>query len=160
MQRRALLLRIGHSAACAIAAAVFVCVAARHVVLSGEFGPVTPFHSTNRHLASTIHSRAGSERLLQVFASLPDKEPVAVMYRDDETIDTFVAFTVTYFAWPRKVQAFPIKRGILTSHMQAAAAVPVSAVFFCGVEPPPGTEPLFHIGEGLSLTTLTTPQPP
>src|SRR5687768_11243999 len=110
MQRRALLSLIGHNAVCAIATAAFVWIAARHVVLSGEFGPVEPFHTTNRYLASTIHSRAGSERLLEVFQSLPEKEPVAVMYREDEQVDTFIAFTIIYLAWPRKVQAFPLRR--------------------------------------------------
>lgn len=158
MQRPALLSLIGHSATCAIAAAAFVGVAARHLVLSGEFGPVAPFHTTNRLLASTIHSRAGSERLLEVFESLPEKEPVAVMYRDDEEIDTFIAFAVMYFAWPRKVQAFPIKHGNLTSQTQALAGAPVSAAFFCGMEPPPGTEPLFRVGQGLALSSRTTLQ--
>ena len=156
MQRRAL---IGHGVACAIAAAVFVCVAARHVVLSAEFGPVAPFHTTNRLLASTIHSRAASERLLEVFEMLPEKEPVAVMYRDDEEIDTFIAFAVMYFAWPRKVQSFPIQHGNLASQIQALAAAPVSAAFFCGMEPPPGTEPLFRVAKGLSFSARTTPQP-
>ena len=91
--------------------------------------------------------------------SLPEKEPVAVMYREDEQVDTFIAFTVIYLAWPRKVQSFPLRRENLTSQMQALAAAPVSAAFFCGVEPPPGTEPLFRIGKGLSLSSRTTPQP-
>ena len=159
MQRRASLSLIGHSVICAIAAAAFVSIAARHVVLSGKFGPVTPFHTTNRLLDSTIHSRAGSERLLQVFESLPEKEPVAVTYREDEEVDTFIAFAVIYFAWPRKVQSFPIKRGTLTSQIQALAAAPVSAAFFCGVEPPLGTEPLVRLGQGLSLSPRTAPQP-
>ena len=159
MQRRALLSLVGHSATWAIAAAIFVGIAARHVVLSGEFGPVAPFHSMNRQLASTIHSRAGSERLLEVFESLPEKESVAVMYRDDEEIDTFIAFAVMYFAWPRKVQSFPIKHGNLTSQMQALADAPVSAAFFCGMEPPPGTEPLFRVAKGLSLSSRVTSQP-
>ena len=128
-------------------------------MLSGDFGPVAPFHTTNRLLASTIHSRAASERLLEVFESLPEKEPVAVMYRDDEEIGTFIAFAVVYFAWPRKVQSFPIKDGNLASQIQALADAPVSAAFFCGVEPPPGTEPLFRVGQGLSLSSRTTPQP-
>jgi hypothetical protein len=159
MERRSLLWLIGHSVICAIAVAVFVCVAARHVVLSGQFGPVAPFHSTNRYLASTIHSRAGSERLLEVFALLPEKEPVAVMYRDGEEIDMFVAYAVIYFAWPRKVQAFPVQRANRASQMQALADAPVSAAFFCGMEPPPGTEPLFHLGKGLALSPRTAPQP-
>ncbi len=157
--RRSLLSLIGHNAICAIAAATFVWIAARHVVLFGTFGPVEPFHTTNRYLASTIHSRAGSERLLEVFQSLPEKEPVAVMYREDEQVDTFIAFTVIYLAWPRKVQSFPLRRENLASQMQALAAAPISAVFFCGVEPPPGTEPLFRVGQGLSLSSRTTPQP-
>lgn len=160
MQRGAHLWPIGHSAICAISAAAFVYIAAKYVVFSGEFGPIVPFHSTDRFLASTIHSRAGSERLLEVFASLPEKEPIAVMYRDGEEIDMFVAYAVIYFAWPRKVQVFPITRGNLNSQMQALAGAPVSAVFFCGLEPPPGTEPLFRIGQGLSLSSRTTPQLP
>ena len=126
---------------------------------SSDLGPVEPFHTTNRYLASTIHSRAGSERLLEVFQSLPEKEPVAVMYREDEQVDTFIAFTIIYLAWPRKVQAFPLRRENLTSQVQALANAPVSAAFFCGVEPPPGTEPLFRVGQGLSLSSRTTPQP-
>lgn len=159
MQRRARFSLIGHSAVCAIAAAAFVCIAAKHVALSGQFGPVLPFHTTNSYLATTINSRAGSERLLEVFALLPEKEPVAVIYRDEEEVDTFIAFAVIYFAWPRKVEAFPVRRENLTSQMQALADAPVSAVFFCGVKPPSGTEPLIRIGDGLSLTRRTAPQP-
>jgi hypothetical protein len=159
MQRGVFFSLIGHSAVCAIAAGAFVCIAARHVVLSGEFGPVAPFHSTNRYLASTIHSRAGSERLLEVFELLPRTEPVAVVYRDDEDVDTFIAFAVMYFAWPRKVQSFPVKLGDRTSQLQALADAPVSAAFFCGAEPPPGTEPLFRLGKGLSLSRRVAPQP-
>ena len=159
MQRRALLSLIGHSAACAIAAAAFLWVAAKHVVLSGKFGPMLPFHTTNSYLATAINSRAGSERLLEVFALLPEKEPVAVIYRDEEEVDTFIAFAVMYFAWPRKVQAFPVGRENLTSQMQALANAPVSAAFFCGVEPPSGTEPLFRVGNRLSLSRRTAPQP-
>ena len=156
MQRRALLPLTSHSVIWVIATAAFVGIAAKHVVLSGEFGPVEPFHTTNRYFASTIHSRAGSERLLEVFASLPEKQPVAVMYRDAEEVDTFIAFAVIYFAWPRKVQAFPIKRGNLASQVEALAAAPVSAAFFCGVEPPAGTEPLVRLGQGLVLSPRTT----
>jgi hypothetical protein len=156
---RARLSLIGHGAACTIAVAAFVCIAAKHVALTGKFGPMLPFHTTNSYLATAINSRAGSERLLEVFAVLPEKEPVAVIYRDDEEVDTFIAFAVVYFAWPRKVEAFPVRRENLTSQMQALADAPVSAVFFCGVEPPPGTAPLFRVGNGLSLSRRTAPQP-
>jgi hypothetical protein len=159
MQRRAHLSLIGHSAACAIVAAAFVWVGAKHVALSGKFGPAVPFHTTNSYLATAINSRAGSERLLEVFALLPEKEPVAVIYRDEEEVDTFIAFAVVYFAWPRKVQAFQVGRDNLTSQLQALADAPVSAVFFCGIEPPAGTEPLFRVGNRLSLCRRTVPQP-
>ena len=150
---------IGHWTVCAIAVAAFVGVAAEHVALSGKFGPIQPFHTTNSYLATAINSRAGSERLLEVFALLPEKEPVAVIYRDDEEVDTFIAFAVIYFAWPRKVEAFPVRQGNLTSQVQALASAPVSAVFFCGMEPPPGTASLFRLGNGLSLSRRTAPQP-
>lgn len=159
MQRRARFSLIGHSAVCAIAAAAFVGVAAKHVALSGKFGPMVPFHTTNSYLATAINSRAGSERLLEVFASLPEKEPVAVIYRDEEEVDTFIAFAVIYFAWPRKVQEFQVGRENLASQMQALAEAPVSAIFFCGMEPPPGTAPLFRVGNRLSLSRRTAPQP-
>jgi hypothetical protein len=118
-----------------------------------------PFHTTNSYLATAINSRAGSERLLEVFGSLPEKEPVAVIYRDQEEVDTFIAFAVMYFAWPRKVQAFQVGRDNLTSQLQALADARVSATFFCGMEPPAGTAPLFRIGNGLSVSPRTAPQP-
>ena len=159
MQWRARHSLIVHTAACAIAAAAFVWIAVKYVTLSGKFGPMVPFHTTNSYLATAINSRAGSERLLEVFALLPEKEPVAVVYRDEEEVDMFISYAVTYFAWPRKVQAFPLRRENLTSQMQAIADAPVSATFFCGVEPPSGTAPLFRVGKGLSLSRRTAPQP-
>jgi hypothetical protein len=117
---------------------------------------MSPFQTTNNYLAAAIKADAASERLLDLFSLLPEKAPIAVVYREEEETDTFIAFAVTYFAWPRPVQSFPVRRDNAARQLQALAAAPVSASFFCGVLPPPDTERLIRIGDGLAVAPRTT----
>ena len=92
---------------------------------------------------------ASSERLLQVLATLPEKEPVAVVYRGDAVSDTLLI--ATYFAWPRPVHSLPVDLNNVANQMQVLRAARVRATFYCGLTPPSDTEPLVQIGNGLSM---------
>jgi hypothetical protein len=147
--------RIIHGTICALTAAVFVWIAARRFDFSGPFGPILPFHSTNNYLVYLIQSSHGSEDILAVLDALPKTEPVAVVYRGDDEKDTFLAFLVSYFAWPRKIESFSVKRANAASQLQRLAQTRVSAAFYCGVAAPAGTAPLVRIGEGLVVAPRT-----
>jgi hypothetical protein len=144
-----------HLALWAIAGAIFLWLAALHVDFGGQFGPILPFHSTNNYLARLIGSQTGSEDLLVVFDGLPENEPVAVVYRDDEERDTFLALMVTYLAWPRKIEFFPIKRETAAKQIDALKRTHVTATFFCGLDAPPQIGPVFHIGNGIIVVPRT-----
>jgi hypothetical protein len=132
--------------------------AVRHLALTGTVGPMQPFHTTNGYLGGITHSREPSERLLDLLALLPEKTPVAVVYRETEDLESFTAFAVTYFAWPREVRAFPLPRDNAASQLKAALAEKhISATFFCGVPPPPHSPLLVAIGHGLVVAPRTEP---
>jgi hypothetical protein len=130
---------------------IFLWFGACEIGRLAKVGPVAPFHSTNRYFAPLVGDPAGSEHLLRAISLLPENEAVAVIYRDEEVSDTFLAFIVTYFAWPRPVKSLPINPSNLTSQIQALQAARISATFFCGVKPPPELQPLVRIGDGLTM---------
>jgi hypothetical protein len=147
--KRALFPLITHTCGCATLGIVFLWLAASHLALDQTVGSIESFHTTNTYLADSLKTAGASERLLHAFSTLPDKQPVAVVYRDDDGFDIFNYLAVMYLAWPKEVHAFPVGRVSLESQMRALAAVPVSASFFCGTTPPPGTGLMYPIGDGL-----------
>jgi hypothetical protein len=120
-------------------------------VTVGKFGPAAPFHTTNLYLNFLVGDPAGSEHLLKALAALPEKEPVAVIFREANDSDTLLAYLVAYFAWPRPIKSLPIDRDNAGSQMQALRATPLSAAFFCGVKPPPHIQSIVRIGDGLAM---------
>ena len=117
----------------------------------GKLGPITPYHTTDRYLDLVLRDTAGSEHVIQALATLPEKEPIAVVYRVDGTTDTLLAYIVTYFAWPRPVKSIAIDNHNVASQMQTLHDAQITAAFFCGLNPPPGVEPLVQIGKGLAM---------
>ena len=146
---------IAHVGFWAVAAAIFLGLAALHVDFGGQLGPILPFHSSNNYLARLIDSRTGSEDLLRVFDALPENEPVAIVYRGDEERDTFLALMVTYLAWPRKIESFPVNRETAATQMDVLKRAHVTAAFFCGLDAPPQLEPIFRIGNGIIVVPRT-----
>jgi hypothetical protein len=118
---------------------------------------MVPFHTTNNYLSVAIKSNAASERILELFSPLPANQPIAIVYREDNEMDSFIAYAVMYFAWPRPVESFPIRRNNAARQIEALAAAPVSASFFCGVLPPPKTARLVRISGNLAVA-LRTPR--
>lgn len=158
MRNRALLPLIAHTAACSLLGIAFMWYGARHLGRAGTVGPVQPFHTTNQYLGDIANSREASERLVGLLALLPEKTPIAVVYHGTETLESFTAFAVTYFAWPREVHAFSLQGDNAASQLKAALAEKyVSGIFFCGVPPPPQSPLLVRIGDGLVFVPRTEP---
>jgi hypothetical protein len=117
-----------------------------------------PFHTTDQYLGAITNSREASQRLVDLLALLPEKTPIAVVYPGTGILESFTAFGVTYFAWPREVHAFPLQGDNAASQVEAALAEKsVSGIFFCGVPPPPQSPLLVRIGDGLVFAPRTGP---
>lgn len=158
MRNRALLPLIAHTAACSLLGIAFVWYAVGYLELTGTVGPVRPFHTTDGYLSGITSSREPSERLIDLMALLPEKTPVAVVYRETDDVESFTAFAVTYFAWPKKVHAFPLGRDNTRSQLKELLADShISATIFCGVPPPPQAPLLVRIGKGLVVAPRTEP---
>ena len=136
MRTRVFFPLIAHTITCVVLGSIFLFCGASQVVSIGKFGPVAPFHTTNRYFSFIARDPAGSEHLLRALRELPDKDPVAVVFREANDSDTLLAYLVTYFAWPRPVTSLPTEHNDLRSQATAVRADHVSAVFFCGVTPP------------------------
>ena len=156
MRTRAVLALVAHVAICCILGCVFLGIAVFKIGRGGKFGPILPFHTTNSYLLGTMKAAAGSERILDLLSGLPTNKPIAIVYRDDEEADTFIAFSVMYFAWPRSVQSFPVRRDNAARQLEALKAAPVSATFFCGVWPPPQTDRLVRISDAFAVAVGST----
>ena len=148
---------IAHAAVCVVLGCVFLWLAIFQIGLGGQFGPILPFHTTNSYLLETIGVNAGSETILNILARLPADQPIAIVYREDEDTDSFIALAVMYFAWPRSVQSFPVRHDNAARQLQALKTAPVSASFFCGVPPPTNTDRLLRISDSLAVA-LGTPR--
>ena len=140
MRTRAFLPLISHTATCVILVCIFLFYGASEVVRVGKVGPIAPFHTTNRYFDFVAGDPDGSEHLLTAFRDLPDRDPVAVVFSEVSDSDTLLAYLVTYFAWPRPVTSLPTEHHDLKSQVRIARADHVSAVFFCGVTPPPNVQ--------------------
>ncbi|MDQ6656166.1 MAG: hypothetical protein M3Y80_10170 [Verrucomicrobiota bacterium] len=127
------------------------------VARTWRFGPVLPFHTTNSHLVGLMKSQAGSERIGEVLATIPTDQSLAVVYRDANETDIFLAFVVAYFAWPRTVRSVPIRRENAASELQELRSSHMP-IIFCGVDPPPGLPHLIRIGDRMVFAAATGPQ--
>ncbi|MEP6821669.1 MAG: hypothetical protein ABI946_04895 [Chthoniobacterales bacterium] len=112
-----------------------------------HFGPILPFHSTNSYFLTLTSRPDGSERLMRVLSGLA----IAVIYREGEESDIFLAFMVAYFAWPREARAVPVDRSNVIARLDALDSESLSAVFYCGMAARPSNRPIVRIGDGLIM---------
>lgn len=142
---------IAHATVCLFLGCGFLWFAGRSLVSPGTPGPISPYHTTDKYFAGLLKTRLGSQRLMQVLGALPANEPVAVLFRAGEDEDIFLAYLVAYFAWPRVAQPVPLRGDDFLQQADALHAQPFSAIFFCGVKPPPALQQTVRIGDGLVL---------
>jgi hypothetical protein len=117
----------------------------------GAGGPITPYHTTDDFLSVLLGTPNGSERLIHVFAALPTKAPVAVVVPNGDHGQTFTAFILTYFGWPREVRLIAVNRENARRQLQALDQASLSAIFFCGVTPPKDLKPVIRLGTDLVI---------
>ena len=121
----------------------------------GGVGPVTPFHTTDYFLSALLGTPGGSEHLLHAFSALPENRPVAVFVPDGDWANTFTAYILAYFGWPREVRLIAVKRENAWEQLQALDQTSLSAIFFCGIEPPAALQPVIRLGT--DLVVVETP---
>lgn len=148
MRTRAFIPLIAHVGTCVVLGCVFLFYGASEVVRFGKIGPIAPFHTTDKYLDFLIND--SSEHLLKAFTRLSEDEPVEVVYSETSDSATLLAYLVAYFSWPRPVKSLQIEHCGFHCQSQTAQAEHVSAVFFCGIDPPPSV-PFDSIGQGLVM---------
>ncbi len=121
------------------------------VARSKNIGHVLPFHSTNSYFLTLTSMPDGSERLLRVLSTLPKDEAVAVVYREREESDIFLAFMVAYFSWPRPARTVAVDRSNVIARLDALDVEPLSAIFYCGMPARPSDRFTLRIGDGLNM---------
>lgn len=147
---------IWHAVACAVLGSAFLIVSAPHVweaIRATSFGPILPYHTTNSYMVTLLNVQDGSERLLLASAALPPKRPIAVVLidRNEEGSAILSSYLVSYFNWPREVHLVPVKRENAARKLLSLDRASLAAIFFCGMDPPPGLQPVIRIGSGLVM---------
>ena len=151
---RSFFLLIRHAIVCAVLSGAFLIMAVPQVgeALRGTtFGPALPYQTTNSYLSVLCKVSDGSERLQQALDALPPKRPVAVILPDGIEENIFVSYVVSYFAWPREVHFVPVNRANAEHQLQALDRAELAAIFFSGMNPPSGLQPVLRIGAGLVM---------
>jgi hypothetical protein len=121
-----------------------------------SFGSIQPHHTTNNYMAGLLQAPDGSERLQQALSTLPQRRPIAVILPETNEESIFVSYLLTYFSWPREVRHVPIRRDNAISQMSSLDREALAAIFFCGIDPPGGMQPVIRIGSGLVMVTANT----
>ena len=160
MRTRSFLPLSPHACACLLLGLGFLWFSAPEVwraIRATSFGPVLPYHTTNSYMVSLLGVEDGSERLLRAAAMLPPGRPVVILRPDGagQDVAVFSSFLVSYFNWPHEVRLIPVKRENAALQLDSIDRASVAAIFFCGIDPPPGMQPLVRIGKGLVMVPIT-----
>lgn len=153
VRKRTRLPVIAHTAVCLILGGVFLWLAAWEVAPASDFSLGRPAHSTDYYLSALIGREEGTEFLSQVFAKLPEKAPIAVIFEEENSSAGCVSFLVSYLAWPREVRLVPVRPASYRRQWQALDRADLSAVVFCGVEPPPVPGATLRLGDGMTMVS-------
>lgn len=139
---------------CALGAAVFLWFSAPIVWRSlgpHPFGSIAPYHTTDPYFLALLNLPSGSQRLIRSCADLPLDRPVSVNYREGNDESLFVAYLVSYFAWPRETRLIPVNRENALARPRELDRATQAAIFFCDLPPPPASAPVISIGNKLVM---------
>ena len=152
--------QIFHPFVCAILGCAFVAVSTPRiweVIRRAKLEPISQTHATDAYMVAILKVRNGSERLLRIFSSLPPERPVAVVLREGDDDGAVIAFLVSYFGWPREVHLVRVNHDNVVRQMHSLDRFPLSAIFYCRVDPPASMPRVVQIGKGLAVGWLIAP---
>lgn len=119
-----------------------------------HFGPARSYHTTDGYLRALLQISDGSERIQRVFAALPPRRPVAVLYPEGNEEAIFLNYVLGYFAWPREVQSIAVTRANAAARLRALDRHSLGVIFFCELPPPPREELQLQIGSRIVMVPL------
>lgn len=136
----------------------FVCVSgpgALRMIVRKPQAPLVPFHSSDFYLYGVTREPDESERMLHLFAALPEEGRVAIFVREDDLYSSALAMAMAYLAWPHDVQLVPCSQ--ITAEERLAAIRPgsVAAVIFSQVKPPVWCPAGIPIGPDSTVVRVT-----
>jgi len=106
-----------------------------------------PFHSTDNFLFFDTKQPGASEKLLELFDSIPPSESVVIFTRNDDRRSPFIGMMIAYLAWPHPVRVVDVTERPSSNAGGSDFPAP-SICIFCRVPPPPS----FRGGEDLGET--------
>jgi hypothetical protein len=136
----------------------YLVIGGRKVVRALTAGPiaaVAPFHSTDLYLEELTGMRRASQRLIDMFAMMPPGKSVSIILREGRDYDSFVAFTITYLAWPKEVQTIPVRKENAENELRSIDPQTCAAIVFCGLKPPPWIRSGIPLGFNLIIVPLS-----
>jgi hypothetical protein len=146
--------RVAHISFWSIALAFFFCLSAlriSRVAFKNSIHFMGPFHSTDSFFFFDTGRPNSSERLIELFGSIPASESVVIFTRSDERRSSFIGMMVAYLAWPHPVEIIDvIDRSPARADHHAETP---GAYVFCRVNPPPSCRRGERFGETLEVVT-------
>ena len=97
---------------------------------------VGPFHSTDTFLHFDTGEINASERLVDLFGSIPSSKKVVIFVRNDDRRSVFVGMLIAYLAWPHPVRTVDVTQSGWETAAAEADFRLVGEFVFCHVAPP------------------------
>jgi hypothetical protein len=122
-----------------------------HAVSENKIDAIEANHTIDNYLRTLTGLKNGSERLDEVFQSLPKNKPLIIFVRGNNPPSDFLGMLVAYLSWPREVRTVKIRN---TPVEQAVASIDPSsfaALIFCLVSPPPELGKTIPLGSNVLL---------
>jgi hypothetical protein len=98
------------------------------------FTPPTALHSSDAYLQEMTGMTNGSERLLDIFAKLPQSKPIYVFIPKGGGYYRFVPSIIAYLGWPRPVRILEVQGNDAERELRSINPSSTGALVFCGLK--------------------------
>lgn len=100
--------------------------------------------------------RHGSQRLIDMFAMIPDDKSLSIIVAEGRAYDSFIAAALTYLSWPKEAETVPVRNENAENALRSIDAQTCAAIVFCGLKPPPRITSGIQLGSNLIIVPLKT----
>ena len=130
-----------------------------HAVSENKIGPIEASHTIDNYLRTLTGLRNASQRLDEVFQSLPKNKPLIIFVRADNPPSGFLGMLIAYLSWPRDVRIVKLRNTPVEQEVAAIDPSSAAGLAFCSVSPPPSLGKAIRLGSNILLVPVPEANP-